>query len=222
VGGRSPPGVDAVRRHTGGDAFEDARLDALLAECGIIRARSLRHLLIACKGLGAFPEGIGRRILILSNSGGPGVLTTDSAAREGMQLPELPPALAVPLRAMLPGEAAVANPLDLLADAREDRFGETLRLALEHGRGAFDAILVLHVVPFMVEASPVVARLAGIAKNAKMPLMHSMMGTLPGKKDWFAMLEAAGVPAFDDAEEMAVAAGIAARYGEMRRTLGAG
>jgi acyl-CoA synthetase (NDP forming) len=217
VGGRSAPGVGAVKRHTGGDALDDAALDALLSECGIIRVQTLRSLLIACKGLGAFPSGIGRRILLLSNSGGPGVLTTDSAARHGLEMPDLPRQLAEQLRAMLPPEAAVANPLDLLADAREDRFGETLRLALEHGRAAFDAILMLHVVPFMVEASPVVARLAGLAKTAGMPVMSSMMGTLPGKKEWFAELEAAGVAAFDDAEEMAVAAGIAAQYAANRR-----
>lgn len=219
VGGRSSPGVGAVKRHTGGDAPDDAALDRLLAECGVIRVDSLRRLLIACKGLGAFPQGIGRRILLLSNSGGPGVLTTDSAAREGLRLPALPQALANELRSVLPGEAAVANPLDLLADAREDRFGDTLVRALQQGKDAFDAILMLHVVPFMVDASPVVTRLADIAKSAGVPIMHSMMGTLLGKSDWFAALETAGVPAFDDAEEMAIAAGIAARYGELRHSL---
>jgi acetyltransferase len=219
VGGRSFPGMGAVKRHTGGDAPDDASLDRLFAECGVIRVDSLRRLLIACKGLGAFPRGIGRRILLLSNSGGPGVLTTDSAAREGLRLPALPRALADELRSALPGEAAVANPLDLLADAREDRFGDTLTRALEHGNDVFDAILMLHVVPFMVDASPVVTRLADIARSAEIPIMHSMMGTLPAKKEWFAALDSAGVPAFDDAEEMAIAAGIAARYGELRHSL---
>ena len=106
----------------------------------------------------------------------------------------------------------------MLADAREERFGDTLTLALAQCKDVFDAILMLHVVPFMVDASPVVARLADIAKNANVPVMHSMMGTLPGKKGWFAALEAARVPVFDDAEEMAAAAGLAARYGEIRRS----
>jgi len=219
VGGRSAPGVGAVSRHTGGIALEDTVLDAMLAGCGVMRVLSLRRLLIACKGLGAFPKGIGKRVLLLSNSGGPGVLTADSAAQEGLLMPELPAALAEPLRSLLPGEAAVANPLDLLADAREDRFGETLRLVLEHGRESFDAVLMLHVVPFMVDATPVVARLAGMAKQAGLPVMHSMMGTLPSREDWFETLESAGVPAFDDAEEMAVAAGIAARYRELSQAL---
>jgi acyl-CoA synthetase (NDP forming) len=219
VGGRSSPGVGAVKRHTGGDAPDDAALGRLFAECGVIRVDSLRRLLLACKGLGAFPRGIGRRVLLLSNSGGPGVLTADSASREGLHLPALPRALADELRDALPSEAAVANPLDLLADAREERFGDTLMRALKHGKGVFDAILMLHVVPFMVDASPIVVRLADIAKGAEMPIMHSMMGTLPGKKNWFGALETAGVPAFDDGEEMAIAAGIAARYCELRNAL---
>ncbi len=53
-----------------------------------------------------------------------------------------------------------------------------------------------------------------------LPLMHSMLGTLPDKQAWFERLVAAGVPAFDDAEEMAVAAGAAARYRALRATLG--
>jgi acetyltransferase len=177
---------------------------------------------MACKGLGAFPQGFGKRVLILSNSGGPGVLTTDSAYREGLELPVLPAALAEVLRGALPGEAAVANPLDLLADAREDRFGLVLAEALKHARTSFDAILMLHVVPFMVDPTPVVARLAALCqaereRGACIPIMHAMMGTLPDRPALFATLEAAGVPAFDDGEEMAIAAGTCAAYREARQ-----
>jgi acetyltransferase len=189
----------------------------MFAACGVIRAGSLRRLLIACKGLGAFPQGFGRRALILSNSGGPGVITTDSAANAGLALPALPDAFAATLRAAVPPEAAVANPLDLLADAREDRFALTLTEALRHAHAAFDAILMIHVVPFMVDPTPVVAKLAELcaAQHAgpqPLPIMHAMMGTLPQREALFAQLEAAGVPAFDDGEEMAIAAGTCAAY----------
>jgi acyl-CoA synthetase (NDP forming) len=219
VGGRTVPGSGAVTRHTGGTAMHDTDLDRLLESSGVIRVDSLRRLLLAAKSLGAFPQGIGKRILLLSNSGGPGVLATDAAIRAGLAMPELPGALAQILRRELPAEAAVANPLDLLADAREERFGLALTSALEHARGHYDAILMVHVVPFMVDATPVVAQLTEIARGAGLPMMHTMMGTLPGKAQWFATLEAAGVPAFDDAEEMAVSAGLAARYGELRAHL---
>ena len=50
-------------------------------------------------------------------------------------------------------------------------------------------------------------------------MMHTMMGTITDKREWFATLEAAGVPAFDDGEEMAIAAGYCARYRKLRASL---
>jgi acyl-CoA synthetase (NDP forming) len=75
---------------------------------------------------------------------------------------------------------------------------------------------MIHVVPFMVDAAPVISRLAELAESARLPLLHSMMGTLPGKAEWFATMERAGVPMFNDVEEMAEAAGLLARYPALR------
>ena len=167
--------------------------------------------MLAAKGFGRFHQGFGRRVLVLSNSGGPGVLATDRCSAEGLSLVDLPERLAGVLRQRLPAEASVANPLDLLADAREERFGDTLTSALIE-RDAFDAILMIHVVPFMVDAGPVIARLAPLCREAGLPILHSMMGTLEHRADWFAAMEAAGVPMFEDAEAMAECAGLLARY----------
>ena len=216
VGGRTAPGEAAVARHTGSEAFDSAALDTMMKQARVLRVGSLRHLLLAAKGLGNFPAGLGRRVLLLSNSGGPGVLATDRVTAEGLTMPELNPELTGALRSMLPAEAAVANPLDLLADAREDRFGAVFDAIMSYARNAFDAILGIHVVPFMVDPGPVVTRLAAAARSAGVPMMHTMMGTLPSKKEWFAVLEQAGVPTFDDGEDMAVAAGCCARYAVLR------
>ncbi len=185
----------------------------------MIQATSLRRLLLAAKAFGATPVGLGRRILIVSNSGGPGVLTADRLGHEELDLPPLPDALAERLRDVLPAEATVANSLDLLADAREDRFGGTLEAVRDHAGGPFDAVLMIHIVPFMVEGEPVVERLAALAPTLGVPAFHAMMGTLPDKVAWFAALEAVGVAMFDDAEEMAEAAGLAAQYPSIRASL---
>ncbi len=216
VGGRTAEGTGAVARHTGSAALPDAQLDQMLADAGVLRAECLRRLMIATKGLGGFPRGLGRRVLMLSNSGGPGVLTTDAACREGMLMPTLPDALSVELRAALPAEAAIANPLDLLADAREDRFGMVFERAMALARDRFDFVLGLHVVPFMVDAAPVVAALAAAVRSAGIPMMHAMMGTLEDKDAWFGTLADAGIVAFDDGEEMAIAAGYCARYAALQ------
>jgi len=216
IGGRTAPGARAAAAHTGAVANDDAAIEAFCRDCGVLRVKTLRRLMLAGKGFAAFPAGIGRRVLVLSNSGGPSVLCTDQAAEDGLDIVALPPRMAATLRAALPGEASVANPLDLLADAREDRFGLTFEAAIREGKAAFDAIIGIHVVPFMVEAGPVVDRIAALAPGAGLPVMHSMMGTLPGKAAWFAALEAAGVPCFDDAETMAECAGLLARYPDLR------
>ena len=215
-GGRTEVGARAAAAHTGATANDDATIDAFCTSCGIVRVKSLRRLLIAAKAFGRFPQGLGRRALILSNSGGPGVLCADRASLEGLDLAALPVAMADVLRQQLPAEASVANPIDLLADAREDRFGLAFETAMTHAAQTYDVVLMIHVVPFMVDAQPVIARLAELAAAAPLPVMHSMMGTLPGKADWFATMERAGAPMFNDVEEMAEAAGLLARYPLLR------
>lgn len=217
AGGRTLPGRAAALRHTGSDSLTSEQAQAFCLECGMVRATSLRRLMLAGKAFGAHDQGIGRRVLVLSNSGGPGVLCTDQSALEGLELPELPAALQARLRGLLPPEASIANPLDLLADAREDRFGDTLAAALEDG-AAFDAILIIHVVPFMVDGAHVVERLADLCRGARLPILHSMMGTLEQKAQWMAAMEAVGVPMFDNVEDMAVAAGLLADYRLLRES----
>jgi acyl-CoA synthetase (NDP forming) len=218
-GGRTAPGARAAVAHTGAIANDDGAIEDFLAECGIVRVDSLRRLLLAAKGFGRFPQGFGRRVLVLSNSGGPGVVCTDRAATEGLDLVPLPKPMEEQLRALFPPEASVANPLDLLADAREDRFGPTLETAFA-ARDQFDAVLMIHVVPFMVEAGPVIDELARLAATAPLPVMHSMMGTLGDRATWFAKMEEAGVPMFDDVEAMAECAGLVARYPALRARAG--
>lgn len=222
VGGRTEAGREAAFRHTGSRAMTAEATDAFCAAAGVLRVASLRELRLAGKAFGAHPAGMGRRVLLLSNSGGPGVLATDAVGQAGLQLVELPEALAERLRAMLPPEAAVANPMDLLADAREDRFGPVLSEMLDGLRGRVDAVLMIHVVPFMVDAAPVVSALAAVAASADVPIMHTMMGTLEGRAGWFATLESAGVPTFGDAEEMCVAAGMLSRRRQLLADLSSG
>lgn len=211
IGGRTPQGRAAARRHTGSLAPSVEETVAFCRDTGVVRVTGLRELLLAGKALAAHPGGIGRRVLLLSNSGGPGVLCADRCVEEGLDLPALPQALATRLQACYPPEAAVANPLDLLADAREDRFGDTLQAALEEGKQEFDAILLIHVVPFMVDADAVVTRLSEQARGAAIPLLHAMMGTLEGRQAWMRRMEQVGVPLFDNVEDMAAAAGLLAR-----------
>ena len=222
LGGRTPAGREAAFRHTGSRPMEDPAVEAFCQANGIVRVKSLRRLLLAGKAFGAFPQGIGKRVLLLSNSGGPGVLAADQATDEGLLLAQLPAAMAARLRDALPAEASIANPVDLLADAREDRFAAALDAAVESAAGVYDAILMIHIVPFMVDADPIVAALAARRTRSGIPILHSMMGTLDRRAEWFAQLEQAGVPVFNDSEEMCAAAGLLARHRQLHSPSGKG
>ncbi len=214
-GGRTIAGAAAAQAHTGAVANSDAAVDAFCVASAMVRVHTFRELALAAKGFGFYPEGIGARSLILSNSGGPGVLTTDMAALRGLDLPPLTNAMTDTLANAFPGEASVANPLDILADARGERFRTAMQAAIDHGPGTFDTVLGIHVTPFMVEAGDVIENLAGLAGAAKaagFAFLHSMMGTVLERDAWFAAMEATGVPMFDDAEAMAECAAILARY----------
>jgi len=211
LGGTTRLGADAAARHTGSKSLDDEGANDLCLRSGVIRVKNLHSLLLAAKALVHHPSGIGKRVLVLSNSGGPGVLTADQCGREGLEMPPLGTALAAALKAQLPAEAAIANPMDLLADAREDRFGPTLQTVLRQGADDYDAILMIHVVPFMVEARPVIDALAAAACDTSIPILHSMMGTLHERDVLFETMERAGVPMFNDAEAMAIAAGVLAQ-----------
>ena len=148
IGGRTAPGREAAFRHTGSRALTDAEAEAFCADSGMVRVTSLRALMLAGKAFGLHPGGIGARVLLLSNSGGPGragrrPLRGAGSGAAGASRARSPSACAP----LYPAEAAVANPLDLLADAREDRFGDTLQAVLQLARDSFDAILMIHVVP---------------------------------------------------------------------------
>lgn len=214
--GRTEPARRAAVAHTGVMPREDAELQRFCDDAGVLRVRSLRSLMLAAKGFGTYPTGIGRNVFLLSNSGGPGVITTDRLSVDGLLMPDLPEAITAKIRPTVPPEASLSNPLDLLADAREDRFAASLEAALGPDGDVYDAILMIHVVPFMVDAGPVIERLAALSQGAKKPLMHAMMGTLHKKDAWFAEMEDAGVPMFNDVEEMAETAALLADYREMR------
>ena len=215
-GGVTPAGAAAAERHTGARPRTDPLAE--LAAMGVVTVAAQDDLWLAGKAFAAYPNGAGPRVLIVSNSGGPGVLIADAAVAAGLTLPALPEAMAAALSAGLPPEAAVANPIDLLADAREERFA----LALEVGFAAdppFDQILCFHTAPFMVDPAPVVAAVAAVAARAPCPLFHAMAGTVPERAAWFAALDQAGVPVVGDGQAMARMAGVLARYHRLAQGL---
>ncbi len=198
--GRSEAGAHAVRSHTAGIAGADAVYDAVFEAYGVYRARTIEEMLdvmYACRR-GVFPAG--RRVAIVSNSGGNGALSADVASEAGLDLAG--PTLAVRdrIRALTPN-AATSNPVDMTAQVANDPtlFSRALDMLLTEGaeEGHYDAahafIGLIAGVPFLAE--PVATALTGVARRHPDRLLTLSVTTTP---DRLAQYEAAGYLVFQD------------------------
>ena len=139
--GRAGSGRRAALSHTGSLAGADAVYDAALRQCGAIRVKTVEEMFDVCKGFVHLPRLPGRRVVIVTNSGGPGVMAADVAEESGLQVAEPSPALRQRLVGFLPAHCAFRNPIDLTVEGTESGYREALAAALDE----YDAALTLNV-----------------------------------------------------------------------------
>src|SRR6266508_1361757 len=135
--GRSVAGARATSSHTGALlAASDVTVDALFRQAGVIRTDTLSELFDVAKLLATQPAPAGRRVAIVTNAGGPGILCADACEAAGRQVPAFSERLRSRLAAVLPAEGAAGNPVDLLAAAPPERYGRVLELVTASGEAA--------------------------------------------------------------------------------------
>ena len=163
--GRTQAGQSAAGSHTAALATNDKAVDALFAQCGVIRAKTLEELLALATGLSAQPRPQGKRIGILTNSGGPGVLCTDSCAVEGLLVPELDKATQSTLASFLPPMAALRNPVDVIGFATEEQHAKAVETMLTSSQ--LDALIIVHVSVRPKDNEPVAAGIVRGIRSAR-------------------------------------------------------
>jgi acetyl coenzyme A synthetase (ADP forming)-like protein len=173
--GRSRAGARAARSHTAALAGSETAVDALFHQAGVIRAATLEELLdvAALYASGSAPRG--RRVGVLTNAGGLGILCADACEAAGLELPSLSSATEAALRRFLPLEASLANPVDMLGSATEATYEEALPILLADP--GIDAAIVLSVPAATLSAEGVgaaVARAAARDASGK-PIIASVM-----------------------------------------------
>ena len=148
--GRSRAGRKAAGSHTAALAGSDTAVDALFRQAGVIRAETLAELLDVAALLSSQPIPRGRRVAVLTNAGGLGILCADACEAAGLELPQLAEATRTALAAALPAEASVLNPVDMLGSATAESFYKALPVVLADP--GIDAAIALFVPPVAVEA----------------------------------------------------------------------
>ena len=131
--GRSSAGARATSSHTGAlISASDVTVDSLFRQAGVIRTDTLAELFDVARLLANQPVPSGRRVAIVTNAGGPGILCADTCESRGLDVPELPEAARAELASFLPPEASLANPLDMIATAPAEHYRHALEVLARH------------------------------------------------------------------------------------------
>jgi acyl-CoA synthetase (NDP forming) len=173
--GTSASGQRAASSHTAALAGSEAAVDALFEQAGVIRAASLEELIDTAALLAGQPRLGGRAVGILTNAGGLGILCADACEGAGLELPPLSADTVDALGAVLPAEASVANPVDMLGGATAETYAKTLPLLLRDPH--LDAVVVLFVPAVSATAAEVAEAVASASARAEAgkPLLAVVM-----------------------------------------------
>ena len=142
-GGRSEAGARATASHTGSLAGSDNLANGLLSSCGVIREIELRDVFNSAQVLDKCVLPKNRRLGILTNAGGPGILATDSASSFGMDVPAFSEELKDKLKKLTLPQASVKNPVDLVASASLEHYVSVAEEMLKSSE--IDMLLVIYL-----------------------------------------------------------------------------
>jgi acetyl coenzyme A synthetase (ADP forming)-like protein len=212
-GGTTRAGIRAAGSHTAALAGSDAAADALFAHAGVIRARTLDELIDVASLLSAQPVPRGRRVAVVTNAGGLGILAADACEALGLELPPPSDETRAALAAIMPAEGSVANPIDMLGGANAESFEQALPPVLADP--AFDAAIVLFVPTVGTDEEAVGAAISRAAATAEdKPVLCAF---LSAKGAPASLQSVARVPSFAYPEAAAKALARAVERGEWLR-----
>jgi acetyltransferase len=213
--GRTREGATAAASHTGSLAGSDAVYDGVLAQAGVIRVDSVEDLFHYAE---AFVDPVlpaGRRTAIVTNAGGPGVIATDSCIRSGLELARFQDYTTKALRYQLPGTSSPKNPLDLIGDAKADRYRAALDAVVADT--GVDQVVVVFAPQALSEARQIAEVIRETRALASKPIVACMMG-LVDVSAGVELLRASGMPTYTFPEDAMHALAAKCAFVETNRT----
>ncbi|MFO8030211.1 MAG: acetate--CoA ligase family protein [Cyclonatronaceae bacterium] len=172
--GRSEEGAQAASSHTGSLAGSDDICDAAMRQAGIIRCRTIEEMFNRAIAFTYQPLPKSKRVAIVTNAGGPGVLTTDAAVDMGLEIARFEPETTKFLKKKLPATANIKNPIDVIGDARADRYDWAVSAVLEDPN--VDGVFVILTPQSMTEIESIAEQLCVVAEKHDKPIYTSFMG----------------------------------------------
>ncbi len=194
--GRHEAAAKAVLSHTGALAGADAAYDAAFRRAGVLRVQDLEQLFEAAEILSIAPRLKGERLAILTNGGGAGVLAADRLADLGGTTARLGPRTKAALDEILPSGWSGGNPVDIIGDSDDARYGQALDLLLDDPDS--DAILVMNCPTALARGSDIAKAIVGglRARENNKPVVTNWLGDASARSAR-ALFEANNIPTFD-------------------------
>ena len=191
--GTTQSGARATSSHTGSMAGSVEASTAAFRQAGIIQVHDLEGLFDLARAFSLQPLPKGPNLTVVTNSGGPGILAADACEGAGLHLARPSQKTLDRLTEALPPFAAIYNPIDIIGDAKAERYRATLEAVAEDERT--DSILVLLTPTASAEIEETAQAIIDVAKTCEKPIFASFMGDLrvgPGRD----MLIKAGIPCY--------------------------
>ncbi len=214
--GRSASGQRAAASHTGALAGADAAYESAFEKSGVLRAVSAEELFEWSRALAWLPLPTGRRMAVLTNAGGPGVMSADFIETHGMSLAELSDDTREKLRAILPPAASLTNPVDMLSSASPHEYATSLQILLADP--TVDGVLLVLPPPPMHSTESVADSLIPLISASAKPVTIALMGSNLVREAW-RRFTAARIPTYDFPERAASALACLARRADYLRDI---
>ncbi|MFQ5963704.1 MAG: acetate--CoA ligase alpha subunit [Candidatus Scalinduaceae bacterium] len=172
--GRTPQGARAASSHTGSLSGSDDVYNAIFAQCGVLRVETMEELFSYGKAFAKQPLPKGRRMAIITNAGGPGIITTDACVKYNLELPAFQKNTTKKLKAKLPPAANTNNPVDVLGDATSDRYGIALDSILKDSN--IDGVIVILTPAAVTDIKEIAKVIATTSAKYDKPVLCCFMG----------------------------------------------
>jgi acetyltransferase len=191
--GRTAQAAKAAASHTGSLTGSDDVLEAAFRRAGVLRVEKISELFQISEILAKQPRPKGRRLSIVTNAGGPGVIATDALIGGGGELSEIDPATMEALNSVLPAVWSHNNPIDIIGDAPPERYAKALEVAA--ASEDTDGLLVILTPQAMTDPTATARALVKHAGIEGKPVLASWMGG-EDVEEGARILREAGIPTF--------------------------
>jgi len=172
--GKTKAAAKAMQSHTGAIAGEDDVLDAVLKHAGVVRCQTLEDFFDIARAFAWEDLPQGPKVAVVSNAGGPAVISADAVILEGLELAEFDQVTKDKLSEALPRSASIVNPVDVLGDALADRFSQAIEAVLQ--TDDVHALVVIMTPQIMTQIAQTAETIGNLSKKYKKPIFCSFIG----------------------------------------------